>query len=204
MISDTGVGIAAEDLPLLFSEYRRIKGSSSTEGTGLGLYIVKNIVKSHGGTVNVESELGKGSTFVLRFPAQPNWRRHRSTNQTSILNLFRTGHSGYRDGPVGFKFRASAADWLLAREDLRAAKLRSAKAANSVGLFMSPRALRRLAPACPLSRSDRATRGGCRWVEEVELAAGKKALGPVIEPVDRNFFLREDFASLHQSFRCRQ
>jgi len=68
MIRDTGVGIATEDLPLLFSEYRRLKGSGSTEGSGLGLYIVKNIVKSHGGTVNVESELGKGTTFVLTFP----------------------------------------------------------------------------------------------------------------------------------------
>src|SRR6185503_17441814 len=63
MIRDTGVGIATEDLPLLFSEYRRLKGSGSTEGSGLGLYIVKNIVKSHGGTVHVESELDKGTTF---------------------------------------------------------------------------------------------------------------------------------------------
>ena len=68
MIRDTGIGIATEDLPLLFSEYRRLKGSGSTEGSGLGLYIVKNIVKSHGGTVNVESELAKGTTFVLTFP----------------------------------------------------------------------------------------------------------------------------------------
>jgi signal transduction histidine kinase len=68
MIRDTGVGIATEDLPLLFSEYRRLKGSGSTEGSGLGLYIVKNIVKSHGGTVKVESELDKGTTFVLTFP----------------------------------------------------------------------------------------------------------------------------------------
>jgi len=67
-ISDTGVGIATDELPLLFSEYRRLKGTASTEGTGLGLYIVKNIVKSHGGIVDVESQLGKGATFVLTFP----------------------------------------------------------------------------------------------------------------------------------------
>jgi signal transduction histidine kinase len=46
MIRDTGVGIATEDLPLLFSEYRRLKGSGSTKGSGLGLYIVKNILKA--------------------------------------------------------------------------------------------------------------------------------------------------------------
>ena len=68
-VSDTGVGMAMDELPLLFSEYRRLKGSALTEGSGLGLYIVKNIVKSHGGTVTVESELGKGTTFVLGFPS---------------------------------------------------------------------------------------------------------------------------------------
>jgi len=70
-IADTGVGIAPDDLPLLFAEYGRLKGSGEAEGTGLGLYIVKNIVKSHRGSVSVESELGKGATFTLRFPAAP-------------------------------------------------------------------------------------------------------------------------------------
>ena len=67
-VRDTGIGIPSDELPLLFSEFRRLKGSGTTEGTGLGLYIVKNIVKSHGGTVDVESELGGGATFILRFP----------------------------------------------------------------------------------------------------------------------------------------
>jgi signal transduction histidine kinase len=56
-------------LPLLFSEFRRLKTAAATEGSGLGLYIVKNIVKGHGGTVEVESDLGRGATFILRFPA---------------------------------------------------------------------------------------------------------------------------------------
>jgi len=68
-IHDTGIGMAQEELPLLFSEFRRLKTVPVTEGSGLGLYIVKNIVKGHGGTVEVESELGKGSTFILHFPA---------------------------------------------------------------------------------------------------------------------------------------
>jgi len=67
-VSDTGIGIAKDEVPLLFSEFRRLKGSGSTEGTGLGLYIVKNIVRAHGGSVEVESELGAGSIFIVRFP----------------------------------------------------------------------------------------------------------------------------------------
>jgi signal transduction histidine kinase len=67
-VSDTGIGISKDEMPLLFSEFRRLKGASTTEGSGLGLYIVKNIVKGHGGTVDVESELGAGATFILCFP----------------------------------------------------------------------------------------------------------------------------------------
>jgi signal transduction histidine kinase len=67
-VSDTGIGISKDEMTLLFSEFRRLKGASTTEGTGLGLYIVKNIVKGHGGTVDVESELGAGATFLLHFP----------------------------------------------------------------------------------------------------------------------------------------
>jgi len=67
-VRDTGIGVPSDELPLLFSEFRRLKGSGTTEGTGLGLYIVKNIVKGHGGTVDVKSELGAGATFILRFP----------------------------------------------------------------------------------------------------------------------------------------
>ena len=70
-VSDTGIGIAGNELPLLFSEYGRLPGASSTEGSGLGLYIVKNLVKAHGGTVDVESEPGHGATFTLRFPIAP-------------------------------------------------------------------------------------------------------------------------------------
>jgi two-component system, OmpR family, phosphate regulon sensor histidine kinase PhoR len=67
-VSDTGIGISKDEAPLLFSEFRRLKGAGTTEGSGLGLYIVKNIVKGHGGTVDVESELGVGATFILHFP----------------------------------------------------------------------------------------------------------------------------------------
>lgn len=67
-VKDTGVGIAEQELPLLFTEFRRLKGSGAVEGTGLGLFVVKTIVEAHGGTVNAESEIGRGTTFVIRLP----------------------------------------------------------------------------------------------------------------------------------------
>jgi len=65
---DTGIGIPREDLPLLFSQFKRLKGSAKIEGTGLGLFIVKTIVEAHKGTVQAESGDGQGSTFIVRLP----------------------------------------------------------------------------------------------------------------------------------------
>lgn len=70
-VKDTGMGIPKDEIPLLFSEFRRLKGSAKVEGTGLGLFIVKTIVEAHGGTVSAESQEGKGSTFTVRFPLKP-------------------------------------------------------------------------------------------------------------------------------------
>ena len=67
-IQDTGRGIPKEELPLLFSQFRRLKSSAGIEGTGLGLFIVKTIVEAHKGTVQAESEGGQGSTFIVRLP----------------------------------------------------------------------------------------------------------------------------------------
>ncbi len=67
-VSDTGMGIPKHELPMLFGEFRRLKGSAKVEGTGLGLFIVKTIVEAHGGTVEAESEVNQGSTFTVRLP----------------------------------------------------------------------------------------------------------------------------------------
>ena len=67
-IRDTGRGIPRDELPLLFSQFRRLKSSAGIEGTGLGLFIVKTIVEAHKGTVQAESGDGQGSTFIVRLP----------------------------------------------------------------------------------------------------------------------------------------
>ncbi len=78
-VSDTGSGIAPEDLPRIFERFykadraRNQPGArtSGSGGTGLGLAVVKHTVEVHGGTVAVESELGRGSTFSFSIPLAP-------------------------------------------------------------------------------------------------------------------------------------
>lgn len=70
--TDTGIGIAPEALPKLFEEfYRAPNARQSIEGTGLGLALVKRIVDSMKGTISVQSEVNKGTTFTVRLPKAP-------------------------------------------------------------------------------------------------------------------------------------
>jgi two-component system sensor histidine kinase/response regulator len=70
-IKDTGFGIPAADIPMLFDKFYRVntKNHRAVEGTGLGLSIVKAIVENHGGEIWVESELGQGSRFNVALEA---------------------------------------------------------------------------------------------------------------------------------------
>ena len=67
---DTGEGINTEDLAFIFERFYMSDSSrkSSMNGQGIGLSIVKSIVKAHSGTIAVKSDYGKGSTFTLTFP----------------------------------------------------------------------------------------------------------------------------------------
>jgi two-component system phosphate regulon sensor histidine kinase PhoR len=69
-VADTGVGIPTRELPRIFERFYRVDRARSREtgGTGLGLSIVKHVIENHGGTVNVTSELGRGTCFEVRLP----------------------------------------------------------------------------------------------------------------------------------------
>lgn len=67
-IKDTGIGIPKEDLPNVFERFYRVdKSRELIDGSGIGLTIVKNFVKLNGGTIDVTSTVGKGSTFTVKF-----------------------------------------------------------------------------------------------------------------------------------------
>lgn len=68
VVSDTGVGIAEEQLPLVFERFYRVDKVRKRGGAGLGLAIARQIAEAHGGSIEARSEPGKGSTFVLRIP----------------------------------------------------------------------------------------------------------------------------------------
>ena len=73
IVRDTGPGISSEDLPYIFDRFYRAEKSrtrSSSPGFGLGLSIAKWIVENHGGTINVESKEGKGTTFAIWLPLE--------------------------------------------------------------------------------------------------------------------------------------
>ena len=73
-VKDTGIGIPKEAIPKLFTKFFRVSRvlEQGSKGTGLGLFISKSIIAMHGGEINVESEVGKGSTFSFTLPIAAN------------------------------------------------------------------------------------------------------------------------------------
>lgn len=66
-VADTGVGIAAEHLPHIFDRFFRADRSRTSSGSGLGLAIASEIARAHRGTIETTSQVGEGTTFILRF-----------------------------------------------------------------------------------------------------------------------------------------
>ncbi len=69
-VRDTGTGIPADELPRLFERFHRIEGAKGRtfEGSGIGLALVSELVKQHGGAIAVDSEVGRGTVFTVRIP----------------------------------------------------------------------------------------------------------------------------------------
>jgi signal transduction histidine kinase len=75
---DTGCGVPANECKSIFEKYRRASSTRSVDGTGLGLYIVRSVIQAHGGTIEIESTPGVGSTFHVALPtmvAEPGDRK---------------------------------------------------------------------------------------------------------------------------------
>ena len=133
-VTDTGIGIAEEDQPKIFEEFRQVGSDTAKkiEGTGLGLTLAKKFVELHGGRIWVESEVGKGSTFVFYFAGQlgvrgqtVSSRKIRSTNfeirnkfgmmksnamiqtKSNRIRCFEFSRFGIYLAAVCFEFRAS-------------------------------------------------------------------------------------------------
>lgn len=72
-VKDTGIGVPKEDADKLFGKFFRAENAikAVTGGSGLGLYIVRNIIRRHGGEIWVESEINRGSTFYFTLPTDP-------------------------------------------------------------------------------------------------------------------------------------
>lgn len=85
-VTDTGIGIHSSHLDQLFQPFYQadIKATKQYEGTGLGLSICKKIVTLLDGTIEVESTIEKGSTFIVKIPVKPTYKKHTSFNHLKV------------------------------------------------------------------------------------------------------------------------
>jgi PAS domain S-box-containing protein len=98
-VTDTGVGIPQHEIPRLFDRFHRVRGvrARTHEGSGIGLALVNELVKMHGGTLSVVSQVGQGTTFTVSIPARAldvmrGFDRGRGTEPSSIQQRQTSGH----------------------------------------------------------------------------------------------------------------
>ena len=103
-ITDTGIGMPANVVGNLFHKfYRSHRSRETVAGTGIGLYICKAIVESHGGTIDVSSEEGKGSTFSFRVPTYASVAKKLESHDNSNEGIIRSGSEGWIKNHAKFR-----------------------------------------------------------------------------------------------------
>ncbi len=95
-VKDNGAGIASKQLPSIWDRFHRLEKEGVSEGTGIGLALVKELVELHGGSVDVRSEEGFGAEFSFRLPLRSDAAAHEST-----VKLFEVAHAG-TDNPADY------------------------------------------------------------------------------------------------------
>ena len=98
-VSDTGIGISASQLPHLFEMFYQGEGEGSNIGSGIGLSLVKQIVDSVGGTINVTSEEKKGSTFLITMPIKQGQKPYEdfATSETTNTPMLPKAQTALQD-----------------------------------------------------------------------------------------------------------
>jgi signal transduction histidine kinase len=81
-VEDGGIGIASEDQARIFEKFERAVSSRNCSGLGLGLYIAREIARAHGGTLSVQSALGRGSIFTVSMPLRKRFPPYRNEVRT--------------------------------------------------------------------------------------------------------------------------
>lgn len=110
-VRDTGVGIPEEALPHIFDRFHRVEGSRgrSHEGSGIGLALVQELARLHGGSIQVDSKLGRGSVFVVSLPLGTLHLSTEHVDSESSLSSTATGAAAYVE---------EALRWLPAEEEI--------------------------------------------------------------------------------------